>query len=405
MINPFDQFDGANSSASNPFDQFDAPTANKKQNKGITGDLATDLKRGVEQLPGIATGLADIPVAAITGKPLVGQAADTLGGITGFAPSKWAKDAEAEYSPGRVAAKSNVNQAWEDNKTPFSDAAGGDFAGIGNIAKSYIQNPQQLVGSVAESLPSMIGGAKVGQAVTKAAGILSPTIAAAGGEGAMMAGQQMDQLSQTDADPRAAAAASALTGIAGGAIGALGGKVASKLGVVDPDIALAGGATRAMAGEPVDQTIKGAAKEGAKRMAGGAISEGLFEELPQSVVEQGLSNFAQNKPIDEGMGRAAIEGTLAGSLMGGAFNALPGSKYVESKTKPPAEGNPEIAGLLPAPTYTGTPGDQLVTNSAERQAAIDAADANAAAVYAARDAFEQQLRQTVTIINEPAPLQ
>ena len=87
MINPFDQFDGANSSASNPFDQFDAPTANKKQNKGITGDLATDLKRGVEQLPGIATGLADIPVAAITGKPLVGQAADTLGGITGFAPS------------------------------------------------------------------------------------------------------------------------------------------------------------------------------------------------------------------------------------------------------------------------------------------------------------------------------
>jgi hypothetical protein len=405
MINPFDQFDGANSSASNPFDQFDAPTANKKQNKGITGDLATDLKRGVEQLPGIATGLADIPVAAITGKPLVGQAADTLGGITGFAPSKWAKDAETEYSPGRVAAKSNVNQAWEDNKTPFSDAAGGDFAGIGNIAKSYIQNPQQLVGSVAESLPSMIGGAKVGQAVTKAAGILSPTIAAAGGEGAMMAGQQMDQLSQTDADPRAAAAASALTGIAGGAIGALGGKVASKLGVVDPDIALAGGATRAMAGEPVDQTIKGAAKEGAKRMAGGAISEGLFEELPQSVVEQGLSNFAQNKPIDEGMGRAAIEGTLAGSLMGGAFNALPGSKYVESKTKPPAEGNPEIAGLLPAPTYTGTPGDQLVTNSAERQAAIDAADANAAAVYAARDAFEQQLRQAVTIINEPAPLQ
>ena len=152
-------------------DFLDAKPA-KKQNKGIAGDLATDIKRGVEQLPGIATGLADIPVAAVTGKPLVGQAADALGGITGFAPSKWAKEAEAEYSPGRQAAKQNVDQAWEQNKTPFADAAGGDFNGIGQIAKSYIQNPQHLVGSVVESLPSMVVGAKGGQLVTKAAGIV-----------------------------------------------------------------------------------------------------------------------------------------------------------------------------------------------------------------------------------------
>ncbi len=75
-----------------------------------------------------------------------------------------------------------------------------------------------------------------------------------------------------------------------------------------------------------------------------------------------------------------------------------GGKYAETKAA-------EIAGLLPAPTYTGTPGDQLVSADAERQAAIDAADKNAAELYAAREEFEQKLRQSVQIINEPAPLQ
>lgn len=75
-----------------------------------------------------------------------------------------------------------------------------------------------------------------------------------------------------------------------------------------------------------------------------------------------------------------------------------GGKYAETKAA-------EIAGLLPAPTYTGTPGDQLVSADAERQAAIDAADKNAAELYAARDEFEKKLRQAVNIINEPATLQ
>ena len=411
MSNPFDQFDGANSSASNPFDQFDAPPANKKQNKGIAGDLVTDLKRGVEQLPSIVTGLADIPVAAITGKPLIGQAADTVGGITGFAPSKWARDAEAEYSPGRVEARRNVDQAWEDNKTPFADAAGGDFRGIGQIAKSYIQNPQQLVGSVVESLPSMVGGAKAGQFAAKTLGVIAPKTAGFVGEGAVMAGQQMDQLSQTDADPRTAAAASAATGITGGVLGALGGKVASKLGVIDPDVALAGGALRGVTDEAKDQTVKGIVKEGAKRVAGGAVSEGAFEELPQSVLEQVLSNLAQSKPWDDGVSRAAVEGTLAGALMGGAFNVMP-PKQEKKADAPPAADTPEEKPMLalPAPTYTGTPGDQIIAADSERQAAIDKAQAESNAIWAARDEYERQQaeyrkRPMPTITNDPEPIQ
>lgn len=73
----------------------------KKQNKGMAGDVVTDLKRGIEQIPGIVTGLADIPIAAVTGDTYADKAANVLGDITGFQPAKWAKDAEVEYSPKR----------------------------------------------------------------------------------------------------------------------------------------------------------------------------------------------------------------------------------------------------------------------------------------------------------------
>ena len=150
-----------------------------------------------------------------------------------------------------------------------------------------------------------------------------------------MAGQQMDQLTQAGADPRTAAAAAAATGVVGGILGVGGGKIAQKLGVIDPDVAMATGALRATTTEAPDQTIKGMVKEGAKRVAGGAASEGLFEELPQSVLEQTLSNLAQGKPWDEGVARSAVEGTLAGSLMGGAFNVMPPKQEAAPGAAPP----------------------------------------------------------------------
>ena len=82
-----------------------------------------------------------------------------------------------------------------------------------------------------------------------------------------------------------------------------------------------------------------------------------------------------------------------------------GALWKAAKESHGKEESPGIAGLLPAPTYTGTPGDQIVINDADRQAAIDAADKNAAELYAARDEFERKLRQSVTITTEPAPLQ
>ena len=405
MSNPFDQFD-APTAGGNPFDQFDAPKA--KQNKGIAGDTITDLKRGIEQITGIVTGLADIPIASVTGDTYADKAANVLGDITGFQPSKWAKDAEAEYSPKRRASSMAVDKAWQDNESPFSDAMDGDFSGIGNIAKAYAQNPLHTLGAVVESLPSMAAGGLAGRAAV-AASKIAPRIGGAIGEGAVMAGQQMNQLTEAGADPRMSAAVSLPTGVLGAGIGAMGGKLAQTMGVVDPETVLAGGAVRGVAAEAGDQSIKGMVKEGAKRVAGGAMSEGFFEELPQSVLEQTLSNLAQGKPWDEGVSRAAVEGTLAGSLMGGAFNVLPPSVQAPGQQPPDNQNqNPLLA--LPAPTYTGTPGDQIIAADTERQAAIDKAQAEADALYAARDAYELEQRRgfpggVPTITNDPAPIQ
>ena len=78
-----------------------AQVAPKKQNTSLIGDIGTGLKRGVQQIPGIATGIGDIaaaPLAAASGvrKP-ISRAADWLGEKTGFQPGKWAEDATAEY--------------------------------------------------------------------------------------------------------------------------------------------------------------------------------------------------------------------------------------------------------------------------------------------------------------------
>ena len=73
----------------------------KKQNKGLVSDIVTGVKRGVEQMPGMVTGLADIaaaPISEITGvnRPF-SRGADYLGEKTGFQPGKWADQAQAEY--------------------------------------------------------------------------------------------------------------------------------------------------------------------------------------------------------------------------------------------------------------------------------------------------------------------
>ena len=326
-----------NAGASKPLDlSFDPDWTPPKQNKGLISDLGTDLKRGVQQIPGALTGLADIPVAAVTGERYVSRAADALGEATGFQPGKWADDAQAEYSPQRRAGSEAIERAWQDGKA--ADIAGAYLSNLGNVA-----------GLVAESIPSIAAGGLIGRAALAAgrgAGALAvPTTAAqaarqgivagAAGEGSMIAGQTMENISE-DVDARRAAAAAAGAGLVGTALGVGGGALARRLGVVDPETAIAGGMA-ATGRNPLGF---------ARRVGGGAVAEGLFEEMPQSISEQGFQNFAEGNPLSEGMARAAVEGTIAGGLMGAGANVMP--TRGQQQTPPPPAIDPNAGPLSKA---------------------------------------------------------
>ena len=358
---------------------FGNGSTSKNQNKGAAADIGTDLKRGTLKIPSMVTGLLDIPVAAVTGRPMVSEGWDEIGKLTGFQPGKWAKDAEGDYSQGRKQARQNIDAAWEDGS-------------VLDIAQAYKDNPSQTLGSIAESIPSMLTGSVLGRAlmgvgakaVSTGAGAVgpalpgalaraagekwAPSIAAGAGEGSVMAGQAMSDLVEKGVDPRTAAGYAATIGVAGGALGTLGGKVAQRMGVIDPETALTGGVTRAANGIE-SATAMQAAKEAGKRIVGGGIVEGVFEELPQSLIEQGLSNLAQDKPFTEGLARAGVEGTLAGTAMGGAFNLRPAKKG-ETEAVPPVS-PPAVAPTAPEQPAPAVTANEVAQHAATRLAEIE----------------------------------
>jgi hypothetical protein len=359
-----DLIPNSQSSTSGAFDDL-IPQA-PKQNSGIVGDIGTALKRGVLQMPGMATGLADIaaaPVSIATGvnRP-VSRAADWLGEQTGLQFGKWAEAAGAEYSPEMQQAQQNVEQAK------------GFLPTIGAV----VQNPRVAAQVVAESLPSTLAGGLLARgamgavagaekltALRAAAGsadaavanaarrelLKSGAIAAGVGEGAVTAGQQMAQTGY-DVDPALAAGAALGAGVGTGIIGGLSGRFAGsalgrKLGLSDIETSMAAGTLGENAG-------KAGAAGYARRIGAGAIQEGLVEEAPQSYQEQVWQNRAAGKPLTEGAAEAAALGAVAGGVMGAGFNIANGplSKAVAAApgaAVPPAVPVPD-AGIQPQDT-------------------------------------------------------
>lgn len=276
-----------------------------KSHKSLATDIVQDVGIGTLELPGAVTGLADIPAGLMGLDRPFSKGAEKLGEATGFQPGKWAEEAEKTvYSPERVAAEQRVSKAWEDYDT--------DKTGIFSAVGKTLAEPRVLAGTVFKSAPSMAGGMGLARGARALAPSLSPVVAGAGGEGAVMAGQQMDQIDES-VDPQRAAIASALTGVGGGALSYGMGKVAGKLGLTDIETAAAGG-----------KLAEGvSALPAYKRIPGGMVSEGLLEEAPQSALEQASQNIAEDKDVTEGMGRAVVQGTLAGGVMGAGANILP----------------------------------------------------------------------------------
>lgn len=290
-------------------------------------DLGKSVKAGVQRLPGMVTGLADLPIALATGARPVTAAADALGEATGFQPGKWAD--ETKFSPAYDAGRQNVDEAWK-------------AGSAGDIALAYLKNPAYTANQVAESLPSMVAGgvlgraamgagavaAKAGNAATGAAaraatpGVLARTVgekwaapvAAGIGEGVVTAGQQMEQA--TGEDQQRNAVASLGAGALTGAIGVGAGRVANRLGLETAETAMAKIGTGATTEVPLSAQ---------RRILGGMVSEAVLQELPQSAQEQMWQNYADGKPLMEGVARAGTEGAIAGGVMGAGANVSGGA--------------------------------------------------------------------------------
>jgi GNAT superfamily N-acetyltransferase len=255
------------------------------------GDVGLSALKGVISVPEAIVGLADIPTGGAAGR-----AAEALG--VKFKESK--ELLSEQYSDAQKGANQRV-----------ADAKG--FVGT---AGAMLSNPSTLVQTGVESLPSMVAGGAIGRGVMALAPRVGAVAAGAIGEGAVGAGQAAEQIRQQTADGSLSAGqagAALASGVGTGIFGLVGGRIAQKMGISDIDTAL------------VQVGAKTTSKGVVRRMIEGGISEGVFEELPQSVQEQMWQNVAMDRPIMEGVPEQAAQGMLAGGLFGGvAGAALPG---------------------------------------------------------------------------------
>lgn len=331
--NPFDQFDAP--SAPNTFDQFDEG----KQPKPAgfvrkAADLGVSALKGAVALPEAAVGLADLATGGRAGKAL--QEGVDIGGVNiGFRPKE---------------ARDMLDEAYSDDykakRQAFQDADG-----IVDKTIQAVTNPSLIANAGVESLPLMLGGV----APARAALAIAPKIGAVGagalGEGVIGAGSAAEQIRQETDDGLLTGKQAALAGASGvatGALGAVGGAAARKLGIADVDTAVARG-TLDVPG------AAGATQKGVLRRAGeGAVAEGLLEELPQSLSEQGLQNVALDRDVTEGMVDAGVMGALTGGAMGAGAGALSRSTANENASNP--GGKPETPpDVEPAPDPASRP--------------------------------------------------
>lgn len=316
--------------------KFDPSTA-KAVDKGFGGhirDLGASLMGGLASVPDVAVGVADLYSGGRAGK-----AVDNLSD-------------NFKLGDGR--------KYWQDQKTDHAKVQSQEFSdaeGIVDKTKVALSNPSMIANTVVESLPSMALGGLAGRGLNVASkGLINPVAAGGAGEGMVMAGAQAEQIRQETDDGLLTGkqvAAAAGTGVAGSLLGFLGGTVAKKLGFEDVDTLMARGVKPEQMANEISQIPFSSIP---KSVVLGAISEGLLEEMPQSVTEQVLQNYALDKDLFEGVDDAIVMGTLAGMAMGGAVaGASQASKWAgQPNTENLASGDEtDTTGstpMLPAPT-------------------------------------------------------
>ena len=273
---------------------------------GTAGDIGVVALKGAVGLPQALTGLASLATGGYAGKALeaVGIRFEDAQSIL-----------DSMYSP----AQQRSNQAVKEAQG-FVDTIG-----------AMLSNPSTIGTTIGESAPQMLGGMSMARGLIAAAPKLAPWLAAAMGEGIMGAGASAEQMRGEDADGLLSIKttfASAMSGAGTALFGAAGGKLAQRLGIADIDTVLVKGG--------MDEAAAGAVKKGfISSVTKAGISEGVFEELPQSIQETMWGNWAADRPLGEGVGKAAAQGLLAGMAMGGGFQALQmaADRYQDDTTK------------------------------------------------------------------------
>lgn len=266
---------------------------------GTLQDIGVTAGKGIIGTGEAAVGLADIVTKGWVGK----QMEDYLG----YDPDASKKFLETFYSDAQKYANQNVAEA----------------KGILPKLEAALSNPSVIATTVGESIPLMLGGGVIGRGLGALRGLAGNAITrSAIGEGVVSAGSIAEQTRQGEGipnitifgetrEPGRLTTEQALASVVGGAatslIAQVGAKAAQRLGITDIDVLITGGNTY----NPALNKSLG------RQIIEGGIVEGFFQEMPQSGVEQLVSNYAQGKPIFEGMDDALVMGTLAGIAMGG----------------------------------------------------------------------------------------
>lgn len=348
-----------------------------RRNTSALGDFGTGLKVGAAGLPGMLAGVGDTALGLVgqtpladplnewaapymaqagregrfTDAPVFQEGARLMGEEWGFQPGAWAdRTAQIEYSPEYYEGQ----QAWQDAE------------GFAGAMAAIMQNPAFVAGTVGESGASMAASGGIGAMLRGAGLVASPLIAGAVGEGVVMAGQQQQALTEAGVGNEKAALYSTLTGGLGTVTGIGGGALARRLGVTDIDTLAAGGG-RAVLREGQRTGMR--AVPG--RVAGGAVSEGVFEEAPQSAIETVLANLAQGEVWNDRLSENVALGMAAGGVMGGGMGLIPAARP-QNLTGPTPEAPPstEPGFELTPPTPAGDPEQVMGIDTMRSQYAL-----------------------------------
>jgi hypothetical protein len=326
---------------------IEGETESSSMVRRVVADPLVGLARGTfVGIPEALVGLADIPTLGRAGK-LVEDVGRGIG-IGGF------KEGREFFDQALTPETRQAQKEVAETK--------GFFPTIG----AALERPSTIVQTLADSIPSMVAGAGLTNLGMKALGygatkitpelllatkgatkvddvmpaaqkaaieavdaihksnLSKAVVAGAVGEGAVTAGQNIEQVRQDPLNPSGVltpgqvaigVASGALTGV----IGVLGGSLAVRLKLADPQTLAAmitNGGVPKTAAEAVTW------KKSIARLMGTMVKEGLLEELPQSYQEQVAQNISLGKPWDEGAAEQAAMGMLAGMAQGGGAHVV-----------------------------------------------------------------------------------